>query len=295
MQISFGSSYLSIHSFPTVDLPDFCLITGLNGAGKSHFLQGLQVGSLRADCAPGQNPQYHTEIRLFDWNSLVPQDTGIFLSENLKNERVEAFNHYSNAKSQQPAIFENLRSVIRQFLLPEEYVRDPSSAISLSVTDLAPFFGDPQTAYSQLQQAFSQTNTQLLNSIGEPFRSRVRAIAATAGKPLLRLTQEDFFKTSTSSWGEVNIFQQSFARLFVAYRDAYLANQMGQYLAGKGVTGMTFVSDDEFSRVNGPPPWTFVNESLAAAGLDFKINQPALQENTPSHRWRSDSSDIVRR
>jgi energy-coupling factor transporter ATP-binding protein EcfA2 len=78
-----------------------------------------------------------------------------------------------------------------------------------------------------------------------------------------------------------SIFQQSFARLFVAYRDAYLANQLGQFIAAKGETEIEYVTDDEFLRQNGPPPWKFVNESLAAAGLDFKINQPTLNENTP--------------
>jgi energy-coupling factor transporter ATP-binding protein EcfA2 len=282
LQITFGSSYLSIHSLPSVELPDFCLITGVNGAGKSHFLQALQAGNLRADCAPNQAPQNQTEIRLFDWNSLVPQDTGVFMSENLRNERVEAYNHLNGVRAQ-PQFTETLRNTLRQWNLPDEYIRDPNLAITLGVADLGLLCGthDPQSVYDQLQQASAQTERQLLNSIGEPVRSRVRAVAAASRKPLRTLTQKDFFLASVSSWGEVSIFQQSFARLFVAYRDAYLANQMGQFLAAKGETEVSYVSDEEFLRINGPAPWKFVNESLAAAGLDFKINQPMLNENTP--------------
>jgi len=141
MQISFSASYLSINSFPTIDLPDFCLLTGLNGTGKSHFLQALQAGSLRADCAPNQGPNNQNEVRLFDWNSLVPQDTGIFMSENLRNERVDAFNQYNGVRSQ-PRIIEILRNVIRQYHFPEKYVTDPVSATLLSIQDVAPVCGE---------------------------------------------------------------------------------------------------------------------------------------------------------
>src|SRR5882724_2123257 len=116
MQISFGSSYLSINSFPTIELPDFCVLTGLNGVGESHFLQALQNGNLKADCLPNEIPNQN-DVRLFDWNSLVPQDTGVYTSENLRNERIEAFNHY-NAQRTQPYVLEGLRQTVRQFQLP---------------------------------------------------------------------------------------------------------------------------------------------------------------------------------
>src|SRR5262249_51041711 len=98
MRIRFVSSYLSIHAFPEIDLPDFSIITGPNGAGKSHFLQALQAGNLRSDAVPSYHPSSQ-EIRLFDWNSLVPQDTGVFTSENLKNERIETYTHFNQART----------------------------------------------------------------------------------------------------------------------------------------------------------------------------------------------------
>jgi hypothetical protein len=218
MRISFGSTYLSIKSFPDIDVPDFCLLTGLNGAGKSHFLQALQAGNLRADCAPNQSPQNPTEVRFFDWKSLVPQDTGIFMSENLRNERVEAFNQYTGIRNQ-PHIIENIRHVVRQLQLPEKYILDPVSVGLLSTTDLAPLCGqqDPQQVYNQLQQVAVQSQNQLLNQTNEPVRSRIRTVAVTSGKPLLSLTQRDFFQSNVSSWGEVQhlsaIFCSALCRL----------------------------------------------------------------------------------
>lgn len=282
MQVTFSSSYLSINSFPTIDLPDFCVLTGLNGVGKTHFLQALQNGNLRVDCAPNQSPGNQNEVRFFDWNSLVPQDTGVFLSENLKNEKVDAFNQY-NSHRNQFHIMEMIRNVVRQQQLPTQYVSDPISATSLSLEDITSLGigNDPRSVHEQIRQAAIQSQDQILGSIGEPVRSRIRAIAGMSGKPFLTLSQDDFFRSSATSWGEVSIFQQSFARLFVAYRDANFANQIGQFMASKGEKEVKYISDEEFVRQNGPPPWQFVNESLAAAGLDFQINHPALNETSP--------------
>jgi hypothetical protein len=250
--------------------------------GKTHFLQALQNGNLRVDCAPNQSPGNQNEVRFFDWNSLVPQDTGVFLSENLKNEKVDAFNQY-NSHRNQFHIMEMIRNVVRQQQLPTQYVSDPISATSLSLEDITSLGigNDPRSVHEQIRQAAIQSQDQILGSIGEPVRSRIRAIAGMSGKPFLTLSQDDFFRSSATSWGEVSIFQQSFARLFVAYRDANFANQIGQFMASKGEKEVKYISDEEFVRQNGPPPWQFVNESLAAAGLDFQINHPALNETSP--------------
>jgi len=282
MRLQFQKSHLSIHSFPEIDLPDFCLITGPNGAGKSHFLQSLEEGSIRSDAAPNQAVTNRTDVRLFDWNSLIPQDTGTFTTEILRHEKVETFNLFNNQRTA-PHVIEPFRNVVRGFDLPDNYVRDPLLASLLSLSELAPIVraNQPQVVFENLQQQADQSEKTLLNQIPEPHRSRIRVIAQAAGKRILSLNQSDFFASGVTSWGEVNIFQQSFARLFVAYRDSYLANQLGQFLAAKGETSVSFVSDAEFLQTNGPPPWEFVNHSLAAAGLDFAINHPQLNENTP--------------
>ncbi len=282
MRLHFQTSYLSIHSFPEIELPDFCLVTGPNGAGKSHLLQAMEAGSVRSDAAPNQAVSNRTEIRLFDWNSLVPQDTGTFTTEIIRNEKVETFNQFNNHRGAHQVI-EPFRNVVRGFGLPDKYVRDPLSASLLSLAELTPIVGSnqPQVVFDNLRQQADQSDNVLLAHIPEPHRSRIRLIAQATGKRILSLDQSDFFASGVTSWGEVNIFQQSFARLFVAYRDAYLANQIGQFLAAKGESNVSFVSDAEFLRTNGPPPWQFVNDSLAAAGLDFAINHPSLNENAP--------------
>ncbi|MCK1627400.1 ATP-binding protein [Bradyrhizobium sp. 160] len=272
MRITFRSTYLSITSFPETNLPDFTVLTGVNGAGKTHFLQALANGNLVADCAPG----LANDIRLFDFNSMVPQDTGIFSTEALKNERTEAFQNWQAARSTPPAYTDALRSFVRSHGFPQEYVAQPLAAAKLTPETIGKFCRADRapTLFSALQQALEQADQQFLLRIPDPMRSRIRSIAKVHAKHVFELEQSDFFSTSASSWGEVNLFQQSFARLFVAYRDVHLSNELAQLANQKGQKDVSFLSDDEFNRRYGAAPWDFVNASLESAGLDFTINRP---------------------
>lgn len=83
MRLSFVAPHLSIQAFPTIDVPPFTLITGVNGAGKTHLLGAIKAGKVASDIAPSPED----DVRFFDWNSLVPNDTGEFQIAAVYNER----------------------------------------------------------------------------------------------------------------------------------------------------------------------------------------------------------------
>ncbi len=49
MKLSFLRTHKSITSFPEINLPDFVVLTGVNGAGKSHLLEAIENGSMQID------------------------------------------------------------------------------------------------------------------------------------------------------------------------------------------------------------------------------------------------------
>ena len=49
MKIKFIVSYKSINSLPGINLPDFTILTGVNGAGKTHLLEGISSGCIRLE------------------------------------------------------------------------------------------------------------------------------------------------------------------------------------------------------------------------------------------------------
>ena len=79
MQLQFKQAYKSINKFPNnIKLPDFTVITGVNGSGKSHLLESIENGSMQIDDI--KVDQNKSTIRLFNWHNLVPKD-----SEELSN------------------------------------------------------------------------------------------------------------------------------------------------------------------------------------------------------------------
>jgi len=79
-------------------LPDFTLVTGKNGSGKSHLLQAINTAAIKTDCAINQTQNNQSEIRLFDWTNLIPNDTGLFSSDTIKNERQNIWQQINNIR-----------------------------------------------------------------------------------------------------------------------------------------------------------------------------------------------------
>ena len=50
MQLKVKQAYKSIDTLPkNIKLPDFTVITGVNGSGKSHLLESIENGSIQID------------------------------------------------------------------------------------------------------------------------------------------------------------------------------------------------------------------------------------------------------
>ena len=79
MNLRFVKEHLSIKQLPAETIPDFTVLTGINGAGKSHFLQALKAGAIVAE-GMGQI-EYH------NWMSLRPKQQ-VVRPEELEKELI---------------------------------------------------------------------------------------------------------------------------------------------------------------------------------------------------------------
>jgi hypothetical protein len=106
------------------------------------------------------------------------------------------------------------------------------------------------------------SRTNLINRIKE--KSKI---------PLLAFEEEDFFDNFPIGWQPIDIFQQSFGRLFSEYQKNFINNSLKELANSKGKP-IKFLSDEDFIGNYGNPPWEFLNSILEKANLDFRINQP---------------------
>lgn len=283
MNLHFQQSYLSITSFPNIELPDFTLITGPNGAGKTHLLQALYAGYVRTDCTPNQNQNNQLEIRTFDWNTMAPQGTGAFSSESIRNERLNLSQQFQMYR-QNDGLMEPIRSLIREYGLGDEYLSNPTSVLKITPEQYLSIVKDNEkleTVRSSIKHAIRQVEHNIISNLNGNLKYQITTISELLNKSIICLTENDILSPTLPSWGQSDIFQQSFSRLFVAYRDLKLANELQQFRASKGLEGIAYLTDAKFIETHGPAPWKFVNATLLEAGLDFEINQPVEDDYAP--------------
>jgi AAA domain, putative AbiEii toxin, Type IV TA system len=282
MKLTFKSTYQSITSFPETSLPKFTLVTGANGAGKTHLLKAIETGGVVTDVVPSPRTGLppNEEIRYFDWNSLVPTEIGGVASEALQSEQTN-FIYSMRSILGQAHVLEPIRAVLRSRRLPSEFVSNPTEILNYDnnkLTQLFQNFGGA-AAISDLETAVTASERIVKQNVDAAAYPRLRAVAEASGKPIIALTEKDLIAHPAPNWGSTNLFQQSFARLFVAYRDFSLRNKFNRYLRAEEGADVDALTDEQFVQKYGPPPWDFVNQLLGEAGVSFTIDLPVLTHN----------------
>ncbi|MGI4792316.1 MAG: AAA family ATPase [Janthinobacterium lividum] len=107
-----------------------------------------------------------------------------------------------------------------------------------------------------------------------------RLLQEKISHPLFGIEKEEFEGNFPASWQPVDMFQQSFGRLFGDYRRNLQENTLKCVANSTGET-VAFLTDDQFKAKFGEAPWDFANNVLEAANLDFRIISPTLYEDTP--------------
>jgi AAA15 family ATPase/GTPase len=282
MRLSFLKIHKSIASFPETELPNFVVLTGVNGAGKSHLLEAIENGSMQIDDIVVNNQT--RPIRRFDWTNLIPQDTGAFAPYQITQERYGFWNEISqHIKEYRPQISQALQQFNR-FDLDKLNI---SEIISLTPEKLIAAGSTPEESnqiFQTIQNAASSATQNVTNRfIQNDPTNRRRLIDLFQGNtniPLIAFEENDFYNYFPISWQPIDMFQQSFGRLFADYQSNWLKNR-NKYVANFDGEPVSFLTDSEFLDKYGEPPWDFVNSVLEAANLDFRINQPPKYEDRP--------------
>jgi AAA15 family ATPase/GTPase len=279
MKLSFLKSYRSIDFLPDIELPDFVVLTGVNGAGKSHLLESITNGSTQIDNIEVNNQTQ--SIRLFTWTNLIPQDSGAFAPYQITQERSGLWSEISNYKKEYRL---QISQILQQFNLADLDKLKTREIIELKTEDFIARGKTPDQAnqiFESIQSAASAVNHRFIQNNDQPNRQRlVNLFKSDTNMPLIALEEDDFYNSFPRSWKPVDMFQQSFGRLFSDYQRNLLNNDL-KYLAHLKGKSVSFLTEKEFLNKYGEPPWEFVNTVLGTANLDFRINQPIEHEDRP--------------
>jgi len=216
------SGYKSIDNIGDIELPDFVVITGLNGSGKSQLLEAIIQQNAGVQVLTGgrelSNKKHVTHA------NLVPNNSGAVDANQLRSSAQSIYNQYQQYKNQK---------LQNHTIKLENIVRD-------------------------------KRQIKLINFIAEE-----------ASKPLDDLDSDDFFKYYPIDDGLVvnDVFQHNFSILFKRYHTKFEDNLFDEFKFERYEEG-GFLTQDEFERKYGPPPWDLVNRVLDEAHVDYRLTTP---------------------
>lgn len=277
MLLSQRRTYRSIIKLPETTLPDLVVLTGPNGSGKSHLLQAIRLGHIAVDIAPDPDHQ----VGLYDWTNLVPNDVGITSVSAVYQHRDWFLDQIRNRRTERT---QPLLDALRSHGLDVEFSFDPWRIFSLGDQELVARAGSSEVA-STLRTKLNNIEADIKNVVrrgmgDDPFKRDLYEYFDRKGAQFVSLRQYDFDSRPFTHVG-ANMFQHSFGEMFFSYFEKQKSNDLKALALAKGRQPTSLpLSDADFRKEHGEPPWDFVNEMMNRARLDFEIDYPDDYEAT---------------
>lgn len=286
--ITFRSAYKSISSLPEIRLPKLVVLTGKNGSGKTHMLEALKGGNLGSSVVSDLSD----DVVLYDWNSILPTDTGVF---NVHEHMILRSNWFEQVKNQRKELFNELQASLSSGGIPSELCSSLAKIRQLrrlEPSQLNALENDEKMGFDKriglelvefVNQEISRfaslvCERSIRNNRNKDIKQLASLIVAQAPDLILESSESKFFDDKRLLWGEVDPFRQAFGRLFSVYRTLMHRNDRLQKYAPVG-SGLAHLEKDQFVKEHGEPPWDFVNRILEVCALDFRVDAPPLHED----------------
>jgi energy-coupling factor transporter ATP-binding protein EcfA2 len=253
ISLEFKSSYQSLQDLESQDLPtlpNFTVLTGLNGSGKTQLLNAIHNSK--------NNTNY---IWAFDENG----------------------NHLTNIKYiavgqlyQTP--FNGIYSLAR-FEQKIKFYRDFFSRVKDKLRS------DPQSDVKEFYKSFysSQIGLMPINYSSRPFSEgqvwrSINLILQNSGQKILDITDEDLYQNIPifvlDALPNIKILEScDIAEIFKIYQLQKEKNDYREFRYERYKEG-SYLSEDQFIQQYGLPPWDLLNEAFQKAKIPYKSNKP---------------------
>ncbi len=287
MKLSFKQPYLSISGFPDIELPPFAVVIGINGSGKSHFLQAIANGCISntiVEKEPFSNNLKTQSIKLISQGETPPTLELIYNKSEYDFSPNNPINLFEDLRTtllaeHRTALEREAKCSLLSVLKPNEDIWRLGDAEVVRRLAAA----DPQNVkkiFIAAEEALTTLNT------GHPFFTRthpkidvinlqenIKIVAEKLGTSPLSLTQLQL--KLFSNWAIVDKFSMNIGILFGKYRDALLQNRLLK-LQDENCNTNNAMSEAEFIANFGRPPWDEINEVIKNFSLPYEFLCPEL-------------------
>lgn len=265
MQIEFINEYLSISNFDSYEIPEFTLITGLNGSGKTHLLKAIEKGFIRTNLKITSHT-YNNATAYFNYQTLEPNRIEPASSSHLIP--------YQGILAKITEAKNNLLSFIKGQLLSkynitfsDNYFNYVNLELNANILELGVDVGNLNNINDSIKRQISQLSLLIRNDY-----QNLLDLSGLSDIELLNAEHEIIINTPVINKADT-IFSQSFSKSFLQYHELVKFNKLVEldHLNGDANKPLT---KKEFISLHGNPPWKIANELFKDAGLDFYLTHP---------------------
>lgn len=277
LKLSFSKSHLSIKELNSIELPQMTVITGLNGSGKSHFLQAIANTAISIESINKE------DIALFNNQTFHPPVSGSSIDQKQLDEEYDALiKAFENKKKQLDQLVNKIES---QIPLTEICANNNASYTRLKKEDFqhendylqySDFLENFNRHISNLSASYTPSSTRNGHPVHIDYSVSFNKIANNLKYPVNKLSDIEF-RNLLTPWNEENkLFPLELGKIFWDYHLKIHNNQYQRYLVEQGYKPFfTPLSDIEFKDRYGEKPWQMMNSVLSKYPLfDYHVNSP---------------------
>jgi len=256
LKLQFKNAYISIEQFDPVEIPDFVVLTGVNGSGKSHLLEAMEKGHV---IVAGMETAH---IVLFNYETFKLDNESAFNATQLSAERESAW-LFHEQQIKKPA--QSWRSNLGGNYEP---LKASCEAENKSLWGLAT---DTLKQYKKQIRTFFNNPGIKQNKQAQGIYSLVKNLPYSIDE-----IQHDDFVNRFKPFALKNDFlPNQIGKIFWDYYIKYRTNQINEFENEKHGKNYEVLSEEEFISIHGGKPWDSINQILEAFDtLKYKVNSP---------------------
>lgn len=257
MRLVFSQPHLSIEQFEPIVLPEFAVLTGVNGSGKSHLLQAIEAGKIQVEGLA------RSSIVRFNYETFKLENEALFSAQQIAQEKESAWQLWTqqiqgNVSSWRGTINEGYDELIGRAKSDKKplWEMDGHAGLDVYRNNADVFFRNPQFLNDQRAQA-------------------IFSLVKSSPKAVDDLEHDDFFATYRPYAFKADFLPMQLGRVFWDYYEKYQRNRFNRWQNEQDGLSLRAVSDEEFLSTYGEKPWRVVSEILRSFdSLDYDVISP---------------------
>jgi predicted ATPase len=243
MLLQFQSQHASIDQFTPVEVADFTVLTGVNGSGKSHLLEAINLRRVNVQGLEGAH------IVLFNYENFRLDNEPEFTGHQLSAEREAAWQFHEGHIKHNVASWKNQ--------LGSNYAEIAAQTKS-EKRSFWSFGGDLVKPYINQFKSFIKSDQYK----GHHQAQGIYSLAKKLPFSIDEIGREEFIDRYKPYVFKNDFLPTQLGRIFWDYYLKYLSNEMNQFQNEKHGKAHTTLNEAEFISQHGEKPWVLSNRIL---------------------------------